>query len=130
MLQLIRKNINIKVTFSRNKARTILVLILYVVNVSLLNRGHYSKFSGSQTILSCHPTPCFCEFFLLLTAVTETKLKVPLMQLTFIHTQVPQIVFTTFLQSVGNSSIVGRGNHIEVLHGSHIGWQDNENYLH
>ena len=34
------------------------------------------------------------------------------MQLTFIHTQVPKIVYTTFLQRVDNSSIVGRGNHI------------------
>ena len=48
------------------------MLILYVVNVSFLNRGHHFKFS-SQTILSWHPTLCFCEFFLLLTVTFSSS---------------------------------------------------------
>ena len=48
------------------------MLILYVVNVSFLNRGHHFKFS-SQTILSWHPTLCFCEFFLLLTVTLSSS---------------------------------------------------------
>ena len=45
----------------KNKQKEILLFC-----VSFLNRGHHFKFS-SQTILSWHPTLCFCEFFLLLT---------------------------------------------------------------
>ena len=36
------------------------------------------------------------------------------MQLTFMYTQVPSIVYTTFLQRVDSSSIVGRGNRIRA----------------
>ena len=48
------------------------MLILYVVNVSFLNRGHHFKFSR-QSILSWHPTLCFCEFFLLLTVTLSSS---------------------------------------------------------
>ena len=73
MLQLITKIINPLITFSRNKARTILVLILYVVNVSRSSQQRTLFVFSSQTILSCHPTLCFCEFFLLTVRLSSSK---------------------------------------------------------
>ena len=43
------------------------MLILYVVNVSRSSQQRTLFVFSSQTILSCHPTLCFCEFFLFLT---------------------------------------------------------------
>ena len=73
MLQLITKIINPLITFSRNKARTILVLILYVVNVSRSSQQRTLFVFSRQTILSCHPTLCFCEFFLLTVRLSSSK---------------------------------------------------------
>ena len=67
MLQLITKIINPLITFSRNKARTILVLILYVVNVSRSSQQRTLFVFSSQTILSCYSTFSFRYFFLFLT---------------------------------------------------------------